>query len=194
MTVEIYSGTLSLRKTGISLALLGLGWLGLVISCAPGRIVFTPQSAQGFLQGLPDATYPMEITRTGQAPLRNGYYEEEVAPGSASRTRISLGDFQTPGDLNGDELPDAAVILIADPGGSGTFYYLSAVINRDGIPRPMATTLLGDRISIASLDIDNGEITVTLLTRRPDEPMATTPTLEIVRRYALQEQQLTSLP
>jgi hypothetical protein len=163
-------------------------------SCAPCRQPSSQPADHNFLPALPNATYPLDITRSGRAALQNGIYEEEAAPGSATRTRITLNDVQVLGDLNGDDLQDAAVILIADPGGSGTFYYLSAVINRNGAPDPVPAVLLGDRVSITSLTIHNGEINVTLLTRQRDEPMAAKPAVELVRTYRLEENLLVEIP
>ena len=110
--------------------------------------------------------------------------------GSATKTRISLGEEQAAGDLNGDGAKDAAVTLVADPGGSGTFTYLAAVINQEGVARPIASVFLGDRIVVKSLAIQSGEIVVTLLTRKPDEPMAAEPTVEVTRKFRLQGDEL----
>lgn len=170
------------------------GLFFLAVSCIPCRTVPHHSFVKTFLTALPNAAYPLDITRSGRAVLHNGVYEEEAAPGSATRTRIMLSDVQVLGDLNGDGLQDAAVILIADPGGSGTFYYLSAVINRNGAPEPVPAVLLGDRISITSIIIHGGEISVTLLTRHPDEPMAAKPAVELVHEYRLRGNTLVEIP
>jgi hypothetical protein len=139
------------------------------------------------MQALPDAEYPIDLVRTGRAQLRDGVFEETVVPGSATKTRIMLGNQQADGDLNGDGIRDAAVTLIANPGGSGTFTYLAAVIAQNGTANPVASVLLGDRIIVKSLAIESGEIIVTLLTREPDEPMAARPTVERRRRFKLRD-------
>ncbi len=137
------------------------------------------------MRALPDAEYPIDLVRTGRAQLRDGVFEETAAPGSATKTRIRLGNQQTAGDLNGDGMQDAAVTLIANPGGSGTFTYLAAAVNQNRAAKPIASVLLGDRIIVKSLAIESGEIIVTLLTRRPNEPMAARPTVELKRRFKL---------
>ena len=80
---------------------------------------------------------------------------------------------------------DAAVVLITDPGGSGTFYDLVAVLDRKGNAIPVATTNLGDRIVINSLTIEDGQIVVDMLTRSPDEPMAAEPSQPEIRSFQI---------
>jgi hypothetical protein len=138
------------------------------------------------IQALPNAEYPIDVASSGKAQLKNGDFEETAVPGSATKTRISLGEEQATGDLNGDDAQDASVTLVANPGGSGTFTYLAAVINRNGAADPIATVFLGDRIIVKSIAIESGKILVTLLTRKPDEPMAAKPTVEVKRVFKLQ--------
>jgi hypothetical protein len=148
-------------------------------SAPPGR------AAASMMQALPNAEYPIDVASSGKAQLKNGVFEETAVPGSATRTRISLGQEQAEGDLNRDGAQDAAVTLVADPGGSGTFTYLAAVINRNGAAEPIASVFLGDRIIVKSLAIESGKIFATLLTRKPDEPMAAKPTVEVKRMFKL---------
>jgi hypothetical protein len=77
------------------------------------------------LRALPNAEYPVDNTSTGKAQLKDGVFEEPVAPGSVTKTRIRLGKDQSFGDVNGDGAEDAAVTLVIDPGGSGTFTYIA---------------------------------------------------------------------
>ncbi len=93
------------------------------------------------------------------------------------------------GDLDGDGQTDTAVLLAANTGGSGTFIYLAAVALRDGRPVNPATTLLGDRVQVKSLSIDNGQIAVTLLTQGPDDPQCC-PSQEVTRTFRLSGDQL----
>jgi len=75
------------------------------------------------------------------------------------------------GDLNNDGISDAAVVLTWDGGGSGTFYYLAAVVNQDGKPLNVSTVHLGDSIGIESMNISSGKITLDLLTHSFGDPM-----------------------
>jgi heat shock protein HslJ/uncharacterized lipoprotein NlpE involved in copper resistance len=88
-----------------------------------------------------------------------------------------------------DGQPLAAVVLITDPGGSGTFRYLSAVVRQDGEMVNVATTLLGDRAQIKSLGVEGDEIVVEMITHGPDDPMCC-PTQRVQKSYALTGDQL----
>ncbi len=130
-------------------------------------------------------------TASKTAHLVDGKYSEPAAPGSATKTIIKLHDLMAFGRAP-DGRPLAAAVLVTDPGGSGTFYDLAAVITRGGKPGHVATVNLGDRVKIESLVIENGQIVVEMITQGPDDPMAC-PTLRVVRRYVLQGEKLVSV-
>ena len=138
---------------------------------------------------LRNATYASEFPRSKQAPLQDGVYEEEIVPGAATRLKVQLADIAGFGRIDGDNSPDAAVILISSPGGSGTFIHLAAVANRDGIAVPVATTLLGDRVAVRSIRVEAGKIIVGMRVRVSGDPFAVL-TTEIARTYSLQDDEL----
>jgi LysM repeat protein len=123
--------------------------------------------------------------------LADGKYEgEPFVEGGASRPTVVFADpFTAFGDLNGDGIEDAAVILAENSGGSGVFIYLAAVVDQDGMPVNAATRLLGDRVEIKSLTIDNGQIVIAMLTQGPDDPFCC-PTLEVTLPFRLEGDQL----
>jgi len=149
-----------------------------------------PQKCASILRALPNAEYPVDNTSTGKAQLKEGVFEESVAPGSATKTKIRLGKEQSFGDVNGDGAEDAAVTLVVDPGGSGTFTYLALVINEKGTAKPVSSILLGDRIIVKSLAIQAGNVVVTILTRKPNESMSMEPKFEVTRKFKLQSDKL----
>src|SRR5438034_4426530 len=81
---------------------------------------------------LPNAEYPIEVASTKKAQLKDGLFQEPAAPGSPTMSKIQLGTPEAFGDLNTDGAEDAAVLLVAQPGGSGTFTYLALVLNDKG--------------------------------------------------------------
>jgi hypothetical protein len=123
--------------------------------------------------------------------LTDGRFEGEpfVAGGTSRPVVVLLPEPVAYGDLDGDGRAEAVVLLAADLGGSGTFIYLSTVEALDDGPINTATTLLGDRITVRSLAIDESQILVNLLTHGPDDP-ACCPTLEGVRAFQWQGEQL----
>jgi len=138
------------------------------------------------LDALRNATYLTELEESGTLTLTDGRYEgEPFVEGGATRLVVTLVEPVAFGDVDGDGVEDAAVALVADPGGSGSFTYLAAVIDQDGMGHNVATELLGDRVKIGALSIAGGEIVVDMVTHGPDDPMCC-PTQRVVQRYALQ--------
>ncbi|HNB36631.1 MAG TPA: hypothetical protein PK414_10455, partial [Anaerolineales bacterium] len=56
--------------------------------------------------------------------LSDGFFEAEIAPGSASKITTRYFGNEAFGDLNSDGKADAAFLLTQTTGGSGTFFYL----------------------------------------------------------------------
>jgi heat shock protein HslJ len=139
-------------------------------------------------EALKNAEYRSEWPADGVAQLTDGEYRKPIVEGSATELVIRLVNVAF-GDLDGDGVEDAAVILVADPGGSGTFYDLAAVINRDGNPEHVATAFLGDRADIQALSIESGQVVVDMITHGPDDPMCC-PTQRMEQTYELQGDEL----
>ena len=89
---------------------------------------------------------------------------------------------------------DLAAVVVFRPGGTGAFYELHALVGRDGRPQDAGSALLGDRIRVESLSIDNARITVRLLDRRDDESYAAVPSVIFIRRFELLDGALAEIP
>src|SRR5690606_27850974 len=96
------------------------------------------------------------------------------------------------GDLNGDGVDDAAVLLASESGGSGTFIDLHAVLDENGAPVDAASAFLGDRVQVDSLVIEDGLILVDLITQGPGDAMCC-PTQQERRIYVLVDGELVDL-
>jgi heat shock protein HslJ len=140
------------------------------------------------MMALKNMTYKIDTTVSGEARLTDGEYREKVAPDSSTETSVLLTEHVAYGTLRNGE-PAAAVILVSDPGGSGTFYYMAIVTLQDGEPVNVATTLLGDRVQISSLAIEDGQIVVDMVTQGPDDPFCC-PTQQVLQTYELQGEEL----
>ncbi|MCB0225273.1 MAG: META domain-containing protein, partial [Anaerolineae bacterium] len=90
-------------------------------------------------------------------------------------------------ELNGQ--PSAALVLVSDPGGSGTFYDLYVMVSQAGVPTSVATISLGDRVEINSIAIENNQIVVDMVQAGPDDPMCC-PSQHVINTYELQGDQL----
>ncbi len=136
------------------------------------------------LEQLKNAEYESEWPTSGKATLTDGRYFEAYEPGSASGVTLTLSEQLALGDLNGDGMDDAVVILYASGSGSGTFRYLTAVLNERGQPRHVASVFLGDRVRIEALDILYGRIIVQMIAHGPDDGLCC-PTQEVTRAFQL---------
>jgi hypothetical protein len=122
--------------------------------------------------------------------LVDGRYEgEPFQEDGASRPMVIFIEPTAFGDLDGDGVADAAVLLVENSGGSGAFIYLAAVLNQDGEPNNQTTALLGDRVQVESLKIETGQIQIEMLTHGPDDPLCC-PTQETAASYTLEALEL----
>lgn len=124
--------------------------------------------------GILNATYMIDKR---PVHLFDGQAEIPVAPGSATKITTRVVSEPVFGDLNNDGKEDAALFLVQDPGGSGTFYYIAVAIAKDGIYHGTNAVLLGDRVIPRTIHIRNNVIIVNYVDRLPDEPMSTPPSL-----------------
>ena len=105
--------------------------------------------------------------------LRNGRFEgEPYVDGAASRPVVMI----RPGsivlqDLDGDGFDEAAAVLVVNTGGSGTFFYLSVVANKDGIAQGVAVASLGDRTKLQHISVDGRRIMLESLEHGAGDPM-----------------------
>jgi hypothetical protein len=137
-----------------------------------------------------DAVEELLPGNQGRFQLTNGRFEQQY-PGAASGITVALIQSAT-GDLNGDHQEDAVVVLAINSGGSGTFIYLVPVINQSGQFQAAAGTLLGDRVAVHSMGIQDGVIRLNLLTHAPEDPLCC-PSLERTIQYRLVGDRLLSL-
>lgn len=112
---------------------------------------------------LANAEYRSESLPGGTARLVNGRYRQAPGGDASPVPELRLGAATATGDLNGDGVPDAAVILIADRGDGDFRCELAAVVNEGGKPRHGASVSLGERVKVLSLGIRSGVITVDYL-------------------------------
>ena len=138
---------------------------------------------------LKNATYPLPQDwggpQDGLLPLEDGFFSWTPVPGSASVERFLLHRGVAFGDLDGDGVNDAVVIIVQVSAGSGNFRHLYVVLNEGGEPRPVAQSFIGDRIIVEHVLVSHGEIDLLLWTYRPGEPYGSTPTLQVAQRYRL---------
>jgi uncharacterized membrane protein len=138
---------------------------------------------------LRDATYTGVLEKP--VTLGEGRYEgEPFTSDSASRPVVTLvPDTVAMGDLDGDGIDEAVVVLAHNAGGSGVFMYLAVVRSNGGDPDNAATIRLGDRVRVSAVDIEDGRVTADLVEHAPEDPMCC-PTRQVRREWLFKDDQL----
>ncbi len=131
------------------------------------------------LDALRNATYVLP-TYGKTVKLTDGNYRYET---STELLDVILLDVYATGDLNGDGVEDAAVILGENGGGSGTFESVIVVYNENGTPVQAAAATLGDRVLVRSAAIQSGEIILEMQVHGPNDGLCcpSVPTLQTYR-------------
>ncbi len=172
-----------------------LSWmliLSLLVAALPGVALATerPVVAQAApsdalsADALANATYESMLAN-GPVQLVDGKYED-----TANTIVVVLVDQpRAYGTLDGQEV--AAVLIGENGGGSGIFTSLAIVAEQDGAPVNIATTLLGDRVNIFSMEIADDQVTLVALTQGPNDPMCC-PTQIVRQSYTLDGATLTA--
>ena len=121
------------------------------------------------------SSYPKTVT------LKEGKYDGSADADQVAAVMLPQIAF---GDLNGDGLEDAAVLIAENGGGSGSFVSVFAILNQAGKPLQSGAALIDDRANIKALSIKNGQISVDALIHGTNDAMAN-PTLAVTENYII---------
>ncbi len=122
----------------------------------------------------------------GQDPVRltDGEYRAAIGPQSGAEIVVRLTEKTAFGELNGRQA--AGAVLVTDPGRSGILYgFLALVVEEEGEPVNVASTLLGPWVQVESIAIEGQEIILDTLIHGPDDPLCC-PSQRVMQTYALQ--------
>jgi hypothetical protein len=162
----------------------------------PAPVATAPRGAPSFA-ALGRLVYPL----SGLAPDRvlltlvEGRFEPNPET-RAEEQLVAMAELEALhaiGDLDGDGSADAAVVLAWSGGGSGTFHELFAVLNEAGGLRALDGQVLGDRIDLKSILIQEGRVRIAYIGAGPDDA-ACCPSKKFDRAYALEAGQLIEVP
>ncbi len=104
-------------------------------------------------------------------PLRNGLYAEErpYLPGRTLTLSANLAGLAH-GDLDGDQIPEAAVVYIHNSGGTDYHYMLSILEATPQGPREIDCLHLGDRVQLQDVRIRKGQVLLDMVSHGPKDP------------------------
>jgi len=171
-----------LNRRRLPKSLLLAGALVVVGACAP-----MGTAASGVTSSVPppdpsNATFKID---RDTVTLVNSRAEREAAPGSATKVTTTLADPRVTGDVDGDGRSDTVVVLIYQPGGSGTFFYVAALLNVTGGVTTTPAVLLGDRIKVTGVKLDGRTIVVEVLDRTAGQPFSESPSVASTKRFVV---------
>jgi hypothetical protein len=111
----------------------------------------------------------------------------EVREGEVVVARAGLTDWVVQGDLDGNGTPEAVAVVWVSDGGSGTFFELALLElskDADGVPdwSWRGSALLGDRIRVRALTLDEAMVELHVTDHGPEDGMCC-PTHKTVRRF-----------
>lgn len=160
-----------MKKIYILLAVLALLLTGFLIFRGDNVVEV---SGTGYL----NTTYKVDGK---EVRLVNGK-SEEVVLGSSSKIVTQYFGNEVKSDLDDDGREDIAFILTQQAGGSGTFYYVVAALNKDSGYVGSDGYLLGDRIAPQTTELSRNSrhknvIVVNYADRNAGEPMTTKPSM-----------------
>ena len=154
--------------------------------------VSQPPTAGLTLRGLQNAEY--RSPDWGDFRLVEGVYSRTPSdPGASSAYSTQLIQPVIYGDLNGDGVEDAAVILSTQNGGTGHFRELAAMVNRNAAAYNVDTVSLGDRVVVEAGRVEAGIIVLSMRVQGPNDGMCC-PSQSVTWRYRLQGDSLVKLP
>lgn len=152
----------------------------------PQPTVEVPPPLDISYQGIKGATLVLPVL-VREVKLEDGKFSGTGDAGE--EISAELTGAYAEGDLNGDGMRDAAVLLREDAGGSGSFVSLGVFLNDNGAARPAAWAYIDDRPQIKAIWIAEGEVIFEGVIHEMDDPMIE-PTLVARQAYRLVDDQL----
>lgn len=103
--------------------------------------------------------------------LNNGAYETGNDRSQPGYVMVNVGEIFAFGDINGDGLEDAVMLISENYGGSGEFVSIVVMLNQDGQPVYITRATIEDRPLMKTLTIKNGEISLDAIVHGAGDPM-----------------------
>ena len=131
-----------------------------------------------------NATYTIEGE---QITFTDGLHEQSIPDSEMTIVTRVWNPVPATGDLDGDGVDDFGLLLTQEPGGSGTFFYVTASMNKDDMYVGTNAILIGDRIAPQNLLIDEGVIVVNYADRPEGAAMSEDPSIGMTKRFVVED-------
>jgi heat shock protein HslJ len=147
--------------------------LAFVSEAFPSELTRAPAMQAPTLKELKNASYSGIEGLKSPVKLVDGRWKgRPYGKGSALRPAVNLvGDLRLIGDLDGDGIDDAVILLNYAPGGTGQLLHLAVVARKKGKIQNVATKLIGDRVQIRDVRIEQKRIFVDVVQAGPKDAM-----------------------
>jgi heat shock protein HslJ len=132
-------------------------------------------------------TVRSKVYTSGPVTLTRGEYRAPAAPGSAGQIILRLSDQRVFTTLSGRQA--GAVVFVTSMGGSGSFYELALLSRQADGWVNTDTVLLGDRVKVRTVAIENNVVVVAMTAHGPKDPQCC-PTQDAQKRFAIQDNRL----
>lgn len=121
---------------------------------------------------LRSASFPIDDSPKGSDKITFGGTDGAYSHGTPGDPDYVYAEIQKKvfGDINGDHVVDAVVVIGFSAGGSGNSTTIYAVIGTKGDPLVTKPLTLGDRIPVNSISIRSGKIILDILKHGPNDP------------------------
>lgn len=141
---------------------------------------------QALIEKAKNAEYMIDQSKI---KLSNGVFTKALLGGNSKEVVQYFGN-EAIGDVNGDGVDDLAFLLTHTAGGTGTFYYVAAILSGSTGFVGTDAVFIGDRIAPQSTEIQGGRIVVNYADHGVNEPMGLSPSIGKSLYLVVQDGQL----
>lgn len=149
----------------------------------------SPTTVPDYVEQIRNSQYQLGLPDSLQiVQLADGKFEQGT-PGGTDFISVSVTDFVSQGDLNGDDEDEIAVLVTENYGGTGTFVFLAVYDDVDGTLVFQTSKLVDDRPQLNALFIEDNEIFLEAIIHGFEDPMCC-PTRKTTQHFRFVDGQL----
>ena len=166
----------------------------LAFACTSALAIPPPPPAPE-LEDLANASYQGLLDVKGVITLTDGQWQGEpyVEGGASAPAAHLVGNLVVQGDLDFDGRTESINLVNYSAGGTGQFVYLAVSRFAENGVENFETVLLGDRVMVRDLRIDNGVVVVDMIQAGPNDG-ACCPGELVTKAWRLQDNKLEEAP